>query len=91
MTDKPDVFEEVKLLLTERSSRSVTLGTELTGLSAGDFINQAVQVRAYIAHVLDTGGSLYTRKSPDAEYEPLHFTAGDDTPATDEIGNLLGD
>lgn len=86
MTDKPDVFEEVKLPLTERSSRAVALGTQLTGLSRTDFINQAVQVRAYIAHVLGTGGEIAVRQVRGEPWQALHFSVGDD-----EIGRMLGE
>lgn len=66
-------LERVTVNLTPRSARALELATQLTGDSKTDAINKAIQVYAYLEHVIANGGSVHTRESEDSDLERLKF------------------
>jgi hypothetical protein len=66
-------LERVTVNLTQRSARALELATQLTGDSKTDTINRAMQVYAYLEHVLSNGGSVHVQESADSELERLKF------------------
>jgi hypothetical protein len=66
-------LERVTVNLTPRSADALELATKLTGDSKTDAINRAIQVYAYLEHVLSEGGSVYARAAGDSELERLKF------------------
>jgi hypothetical protein len=64
-------LERVTVNLTERSVRAMRLAAELTGDTKTDTINRALQVYAYIEHVISRGGSVFARESPDADLSKI--------------------
>lgn len=66
-------LERVTVNLTPRSARALEFATQLTGDSKTDAINRAIQVYAYLEHVLSEGGSVYARPAGDSELERLKF------------------
>lgn len=70
--DQPDP-ERVTVNLTAPSVRSMhNLGT-WTGHSKTDIINRALQIYAFLQEILEKGGSLHVKQSPDAPSERLTF------------------
>lgn len=66
-------LERVTINLTPRAARALELATQLTGDSKTDAINRAVQVYAYIEHIIANGGSIHAQDSEDSKLERLVF------------------
>lgn len=66
-------LERVTVNLTTRSARALELATQLTGDSKTDAINRAIQIYAYLEHILSKDGSIHIRESEGAEPERLKF------------------
>ena len=66
-------LERVTVNLTPRSARALELATQLTGDSKTDTINRAIQVYAYLEHIISNGGSVHARESEESELERLKF------------------
>jgi hypothetical protein len=64
-------LERVTVNLTARSSHALDQVVQLTGDSKTDTLNRAIQVYAYIEQILQTGGSVHVRETPDSEHERL--------------------
>jgi hypothetical protein len=66
-------LERVTINLTPRAFRALELATELTGDSKTDVINRAVQVYAYLEHIIASGGSIHAQDSEGSKTELLFF------------------
>jgi hypothetical protein len=64
-------LERVTVNFTARSSHALDEVVRLTRDSKTDSLNRAIQIYAYIEQVLQSGGSIYIRESPDSELERL--------------------
>lgn len=60
-------LERVTVNFTARSSRALDEVVRLTGDSKTDSLNRAIQIYAYIEHVLQGGGSIHVRETSDSE------------------------
>ena len=63
----------ITMNLTSRSAQALEVATDLTGDSKTDTVNRALQVYAFLTHVISNGGSIYVRESNDADLEQLRF------------------
>lgn len=70
-TNSGGSLERVTVNFTARSSRALDEVVRLTGDSKTDSLNRAIQIYAYIEQVLQAGGSIYIRETPDGEAERL--------------------
>jgi hypothetical protein len=64
-------LERVTVNLTPRSSKALEEVVRLTGDSKTDSLNRAIQIYAYIEHILSAGGTISVRETPDQEPERL--------------------
>jgi hypothetical protein len=64
-------LERVTVNLTARSSQALDEAVRLTGDTKTDSLNRAIQIYAYIEQVLQSGGSVHVRETPDGELERL--------------------
>jgi hypothetical protein len=64
-------LERVTVNLTPRSSRALDEVVQLTGDSKTDNLNRAIQIYAYIEQILQSGGSIHVRETPESEPERL--------------------
>jgi hypothetical protein len=64
-------LERVTVNLTARSSRALNEAVRCTGDSKTDTLNRAIQIYAYIERILQSGGSVHIRETPDSELERL--------------------
>jgi uncharacterized protein (DUF1778 family) len=66
-----DSLEQVTVNLTKRASQALHQAAELTQDTRTDTVNRALQVYAFLEQVIAQGGTVYVRRSPDAEPELL--------------------
>ncbi|WP_073487631.1 hypothetical protein [Streptoalloteichus hindustanus] len=59
--------------LTPRSSKALEQTVALTGDSKTDTINRALQVYAFLEELMQSGGSVHVRQSPDGELQLLRI------------------
>lgn len=71
----PDPQELIRLTvnLTSRSVDALNLTTQLTGDSKTDITNQALRVYSRMVQVIQQGGFVYIRETPDAQPEKVVF------------------
>lgn len=67
MTQAKVKLERVTVNLIPRASDAVAEGMDMTGHSKTDFINRAVQLYAYVADVMNSGGTVLVREADDDE------------------------
>jgi hypothetical protein len=67
----PAALTRVTVNLTQRSSAALDLLTGLTGDSKTDTVNRALQIYAYLEHVVHGGGSIHVRKADGSELEQV--------------------
>ena len=61
-------LERVTVNLTPRSARALELATQLTGDSKTNTVNRAIQIYAYLEHVISEGGSVYAREAAERDW-----------------------
>ncbi|SHG44932.1 hypothetical protein SAMN05444320_10960 [Streptoalloteichus hindustanus] len=66
-------LERVTVNLTPRSSKALEQTVALTGDSKTDTINRALQVYAFLEELMQSGGSVHVRQSPDGELQLLRI------------------
>ncbi|PHQ50705.1 hypothetical protein BLA24_18135 [Streptomyces cinnamoneus] len=62
-------FERVTVNLAPRSSAALEHAAMITGDTKTDTINRALQIYAMLADVVDNGGAVLVRYTPDGELE----------------------
>lgn len=73
MSQTQTKLERLTVNLIPRASDAVQEGMDLTGHNKTDFINRAVQVYAYIADVMNSGGSVLIREPGSDELTQIMF------------------
>lgn len=66
-------LERITVNLIPRASAALALAAELSGDTRTDTINRALQVYAYLLHVKQEGGGVYTREQADANLHQIEF------------------
>ena len=66
-------LDRVTVNLTARGSRALDQAAQITGDTKTDTINRALQVYAYLEEIMQHGGAVYVRESPDSEPQLIKF------------------
>ncbi len=67
-------LERVTVNLTARSSHALDEVVRQTGDSKTDSLNRAIRIYAYIEQILQAGGTIHVRETPDSEPERLKIS-----------------
>jgi hypothetical protein len=78
--------------LIPRADSALTLAAEISGDSKTDTVNRALQVYAYLMHVLQDGDDILIRHPGTGETERLVLLgAGEPVPGRNELDQILPD
>ena len=66
-------LQRVTVNLTPRSCQALEQAVKRTEDSQTDTINRAIQIYAYLADIIETGGTLYVRDAGSDELERLRI------------------
>lgn len=68
-----EVYRKLTVNLTKRASDSLDLGAELNSDTKTDTVNRALQVYAYVCHVVDRGDEVLIRDHVTGDISKVKF------------------